>query len=117
VTLRQRDPRRHNEKHLRFIRTLPCVVCTNPICTEAAHVKMSAPGKRNVGIGEKAHDQWTVPLCSACHRKQHAWGEVGFWRTVYIDAIALARELFAVSGDYESGEAIVLRHNEQSLRR
>ena len=77
---------------------------------------MSAPGKRNVGIGEKAHDRWTVPLCGVCHRRQHNWGEREFWKTVCIDAIALATELFAVSGDYEAGGMIVQRHNEQSLR-
>ena len=113
--LRQREPRQHNERHLKFIRALPCVVCANPICTEAAHVKMPAPGKRNVGIGEKAHDRWTVPLCGRCHRYQHSGSERGFWKSVCIDAIQLAKDLFAVSGDHEEGERIVSEYNAKSL--
>jgi hypothetical protein len=115
MMLRQREPRQKNDKHLKFIRCLSCVVCANNICTEAAHVKMAAPGKRNVGIGEKADDKWTVPLCGACHRKQHAWGEREFWETVCIKPLQLAADLFAVSGDHEAGERIVSEYNAQSL--
>ena len=39
----QRQPRQHDEKHLAFIRTLPCVVCGNDIETEAAHIRMMDP--------------------------------------------------------------------------
>jgi hypothetical protein len=76
---------------------------------------MAAPGKRYVGKGEKAHDQWAVPLCGACHRKQHNWNEREFWKTVCIDALQLAADLFAVSGDHEAGERIVADYNAQSL--
>ena len=107
--LRQRQPRQHDEAHLRFIRSLPCVACEDNTATEAAHLKMpcAKAAKRNVGIGEKADDKWTLPLCGEHHREQHKLGEELFWRQYGIDPVSTASFLFGVSGNYEMGEAIV----------
>lgn len=107
--LRQRQPREHNERFLRFVRSLPCVTCGNDIQTEAAHVKISdlERGKRNVGVGEKASDRWTLPLCGRCHRRQHGMNERKFWADEGIDPIALCERLFAVTGDYAAGLEVV----------
>jgi hypothetical protein len=107
--MNQRQPREHNEKHLRFIRGLPCVVCRNDIQTEAAHVRFSCAdvGKINPGVGAKPHDKWTVPLCGEHHRMQHAWNEPAFWRAAGKDPIRIAQDLWAHSGDQEMGERIV----------
>jgi hypothetical protein len=106
-----RQPRQHSEKHLRFIRGLPCCVCQNNIETEAAHVRFASPeyGKRNVGKGEKPDDRWAVPLCGRHHREQHEIGEREFWLTVGIDPIRLATDLWECTGDQERGEQVVMR--------
>lgn len=104
-----KDPRQHFERHLDFIRGLPCLVCRNPIETEAAHIRMSEPraAKRNTGMGEKPHDRWTVPLCGRHHRDQHSMSEREFWITVGIDPVFSALALWTCTGDQAAGEQIV----------
>jgi hypothetical protein len=105
-------PRIKNEKHLQFIRSLPCVVCGDNTSTEAAHIRMSnlGNGKFYCGKAEKPSDAWTTPLCSACHRRQHETGEHAFWAALNIDPFQVAAFLFVSSGDYEAGENIVGAH-------
>ena len=107
--MRQRQPRQHNERHLAFIRGLPCCVCGNNIETEAAHVRLAdfRAAKPYVGKGEKPDDVWAVPLCGSDHRQQHHEGERKFWGMRGIDPVFLALALARVSGDQESGEQIV----------
>jgi len=103
-----RRPRVHNEKHLKFVRGLPCCVCGNNIASEAAHVRFAceAVGKRKVGVGEKPDDKWTVPLCGMHHRMQHEWGEREFWKAYGKDPIVIAQALWMWTGDQEAGEGI-----------
>lgn len=107
-----RRPRVKNEKHLAFIRTLPCLVCGDNIHTEAAHIRMSAVdrGKRYTGKGEKPSDCWVVPLCSKHHREQHEGSEKKFWEERKIDAVSAAAFLYASSEDFEAGENIIGAH-------
>ena len=51
-----RDP-----AHLKWIRTLPCVVCGSTQYVEAAH---TGPH----GLGQKSADSTTIPLCVRHHR-------------------------------------------------
>lgn len=63
-----------SEKHLKFVRSLPCLIHgTTP--SEAAHIRTFTDG----GTGLKPSDHFTVPLCSKCHREQHHEGEITFW--------------------------------------
>lgn len=105
----QRNPRQKDNAHLAFIRQLPCCICLNNIETEAAHVRMpdARAAKDEAGIGQKPHDRWTVPLCGAHHRMQHAKGESKFWDLAMIDPIFLALALWSVTGNVEAGEKIV----------
>ncbi len=107
--VRQRSPRKHDEAHLGYIRSLPCCVCRDNTSTEAAHVKMAEPkaGKRGVGIGEKADDRWCVPLCGKHHRLQHKLGETPFWWGREMHPVFLALALHSVSGDHEVGCDII----------
>ena len=86
-----RDP-----EHLAFIRTLPCVACTNEK-TQAAHIRKGTDG----GTGLKPSDYYTVPMCASCHFIQHEQGEITFWYPFkgYETAKALAKKLYSVSGD------------------
>lgn len=104
-----RQPRIHNEKHLKFIRQLPCVLCMDNTSTEAAHVRMAdrTIAKQNPGIGAKPDDKYTLPLCGRDHRAQHQVNEEQFWIERGIDPVKLALALYSVSGDYEAGERIV----------
>lgn len=114
--MRQKNPRQKNEKHLGFIRELPCCVCLNPIETEAAHVRMSdaMAGKVNSGVGAKPHDFFTVPLCGRHHRMQHSGSERDFWNLVGINPFYLGLVLHSVSGDHDTATMVVVAHNEMA---
>jgi hypothetical protein len=62
-------------QHLTFIRQLPCVACGRAAPSEPAHVRTGTDG----GVGIKPSDRYSVPLCTACHAKQHRVGELRFW--------------------------------------
>lgn len=109
--MRQRDPRQHNDGHLRFIRGLPCAICGDNTSVEAAHVRMKDPsiGKPMTGIGTKPHDKFTVPLCGQHHREQHDTSEQDWWEQQGRDPVKLSLALYSVSGDYSAGLMIVGR--------
>jgi hypothetical protein len=110
--MNQRRPRQHDKAHLQFIRSLPCLVCMNNIETQAAHIRFSLAGvyKVNAGVGAKADDRWTVPLCGRDHNEQHKMGnEQRYWQSVGIDPIEIAKHLYAVSGDHEAGCKIIAK--------
>ncbi len=106
--MRQRQPRQFDDAHLRFIRSLPCVICGDDVTVEAAHVRMIDPtvAKPMTGIGIKPDDMFTVPLCGLHHRDQHLNNEREWWATHGIDPVKCALALYAVSGDYERGTQI-----------
>ena len=110
---RQRAPRRRADQHLRFVRSLPCVICGKEGDTHAAHLRAPSPshGKRAVGLGEKPDDSWVTPLCGAHHLfgddAQHSDQELGFWRKHGIDPFLLALALWRASGDEELGRLII----------
>ncbi len=107
---RQRRPREKNDGHLAFIRELPCCVCLKAGPSDPAHLRSASSrhGKRSTGMGEKASDKWTVPLCREHHDAQHARGdEQAWWAEVRIDPFVLALSLYASSGDEEAGHQII----------
>lgn len=101
--------RRLSEKHLNYIRQLPCTICGDTTAVEAAHVRFADPraAKPITGIGIRPDDLWTVPLCGRHHRQQHLIGERTFWQSVGKDPIFLALALWANSGDHDAGCKIV----------
>lgn len=104
-----KQPRIHDDAHLRFIRTLPCIVTKDTLTVEAAHIRFSdlRVDKRKVGVGEKPDDRWALPLSGEAHRRQHSMNERAFWQEVGIDPVLYALALYSVSGDYERGCRIV----------
>lgn len=109
--MRQRRPRERDDAHLEYLRQLPCLVCGDNVSVEAAHIRFTdrRAAKFNPGVGQKPSDFWCVPLCGRHHREQHEMGnEEKFWTEVaMIDPISVAPWLYLVSGDVESGEAII----------
>ena len=61
------------------------------------------------GVGMKPGDRYAVPLCTACHGKQHRIGELTFWSALRIDPLNVAFRLWTVSADVKAGERTVFR--------
>ena len=110
-------PRVHDEKHLDFIRSLPCVSCGNDTATEAAHLRAGnlKYGKRETGMGEKPSDKWTLPVCSSCHREQHEGDESLFWAVRGVNPWVLAMTLHDISGDRDTAMEVLARCKSRAL--
>ena len=111
-TVARRKPKLDSHRrgqHLSFIRQLPCVACGRAAPSEPAHVRTGTDG----GVGIKPGDRYTVPLCTACHAKQHRIGELSFWSALRIDPLNVAFRLWIVSADLKAGERTVFRARQQ----
>lgn len=112
-------PRQTDDGHLKWIRTLPCLICGKR-GVHAAHIRMAALryGKRETGKSEKPSDKWTLPLCAEHHtdgpEAQHRGSEAAFWQRYGIDPFIVAMALYQCSGDDEAGETIVQEHRPTS---
>lgn len=105
---KQKRPRVHAADHLKWLRTLPCLV-TAIRGVEAAHIRFADTRYRKpaVGMAEKPDDRWAVPLSPAEHRRQHSMNEQAYWQSVGIDPVLVAMLLWNSTGDDEEGEAII----------
>lgn len=86
------EPRRRRSKaHLRFVATMPCVICSKqPV--EVHHCKFVQPRAR----GLKVSDEFTIPLCPDHHREVEAasgWEEF-WWASQHIDIRTAMRNLW-----------------------
>jgi hypothetical protein len=100
-------------KHLKFIRSLPCLICGDDTGSDACHVRYSDSffQKLNPGIGRKPGDEWTVPMCRTHHTAQHEGSETGFWKIMRLNPLTIAKQLFAATGDHAKGCHIVGKAN------
>jgi hypothetical protein len=103
---KKREKRDLNPGHVGLIQECPCISCGEDHPgrrREAAHIRYSdaEAGKVNPGMGRKPDDRWTLPLCKRCHqdgpKAQHKGNERAFWERLGIDALDVARWLFARS--------------------
>jgi len=96
-------PRRLRDAgHRRFVASLPCCHCLAQPPTQAAHIRSGQTG----GMGLKPSDDLAIPLCVDCHRHQHTTSEVAFHGNIE-RVKALATALYACSGDWVRGAALV----------
>jgi hypothetical protein len=65
------------------------------------------------GVGIKPGDRYVIPLCTACHPKQHRIGELTLWSALRIDPLNVALRLWTVSADLKTGEPTVFRARQQ----
>jgi len=105
----QRRPRRHNEKHLQFMRGRPCIICGGSPC-DAHHIKFAdarvlKPQSSNIGM--KADDRFTLPLCRRHHEECHR-GERKFFESYHTDAVLMALALHSISGDAEEADRLIM---------
>ena len=97
---------RRAAQHLAFVRSIGiCLCCGARGGVEAAHVRNGTDG----GAGLKPSDRYTVPLCHACHMRQHRVGEITFWGEIGVDPLNQALRLWTVSGDVEQGQRVIER--------
>ena len=85
------EPRRRRDKsHLRFVAAQPCLVCgRHP--SDPHHLRFA----QSRALGIKVSDEFTVPLCRGHHRQLHQAGnETTWWKTINIDALPVARQLW-----------------------
>jgi len=92
-----------DEKHRRFIASLPCCVCGAQPPTQAAHIRLMGAG----GTGLKPGDDLCVPMCPQDHHQQHQIGEVTFWGGKFEAAQTLAAALYGITGDGLKGLRLV----------
>lgn len=97
-----------DDKYLKAIRALPCLVCGKP-AEDAAHVRItdSTIGKDPTGKSQKPADKWAVPMCHADHMKQHSGSEVKFWNDLGIDPLAVCVDLNAAYPDEDAMEKVI----------
>lgn len=82
-------------KHLRWIKKLPCLVCGNWNGNHAHHLLTGVTR----GMGMKAADEFTIPLCMNCHSQLHLRGnERAFFGDVGVDPLEWAARLVVLSG-------------------
>lgn len=95
-----------DEKHRRFIASLPCLIY-GTTDVQCAHIRIN----NGAGVGLKSSDQYCVPLSVEAHGAQHDMSEVDFWRP-YLGvkrASRLAREIYAVSGDRQAAMRLIMQ--------
>jgi len=104
----KRRPRVEYAAHLKWIRTLPCIITKRP-GVEAAHIRFADVtwGKHHPGQGQKPDDMWVVPLSPEKHREQHSMNERLFWQQQGIDPLKIALVLFVHSGDDEIAQTVI----------
>lgn len=70
-----------DKKYLEWVRTLPCIVCqSTPAVPHHEGVR---------GMGLKASDRDTLPLCHKHHDERHRTGVKTFWGSIdYKDIIS-----------------------------
>lgn len=88
-----RPIRRRDKQHLQFVGSQPCLVCGRTP-SHAHHVNFLQPR----GMGQKASDEFTVPLCAIHHRALHDSGkEQDWWTATNIDPAPHALSLWQMS--------------------
>jgi hypothetical protein len=84
-------PRRYrNREHLRYVAQQACLICGRKQ-SDPHHLRHVQPR----ALGRKVSDEFAVPLCRSHHRAVHRAGdEKGFWESVGIDPVKVARQLW-----------------------
>lgn len=112
----RKRPRQKDDRHLRAIRKLPCLICLRrPV--EAAHLRTGSliHGKHPTGAGEKPDDRWSLPLCPPDHRLQHMGNEVLFYQAHGVEPFGVAALLWAADCDVEAMEAVIVNARVRTL--
>lgn len=89
----ERDIRRRDADHLRFVAAQPCLICSRTP-SDAHHLKFA----QSRAMSKKVSDEFTVPLCRTHHRQlHHAGNEVAWWIDMDVDPLPIALDLWQQS--------------------
>lgn len=101
-------PKVRDEKHRRWVASLPCCVSGAQGQSQAAHIR-----HRNAGMGMKSSDNYCLPLSWQEHTIQHNFsgGEVGYWEQYggIEKAKELANALYLKTGDTDYAFVLIGR--------
>lgn len=64
---------KRNNHRLKKIRNLPCVRCGYKAPSQACHSNFQEHGK---GMGTKANDYYTIPMCYRCHQAFDSYKDI-----------------------------------------
>ncbi len=88
--MKLKTPKFRSRAYLAHVASLRCCVCGTSPCQ--AHHLLRRSGH---GMGMKAGDDWTIPLCPMCHRNLHLDGNEPRWLASHeINGPALAATLY-----------------------
>ena len=91
---RMKPKRLVDRVHRAYVAKQPCCCC-GALSVEVHHLLRADPKR---GMGRKAGDNFTVPLCPEHHRNLHMAGnEVEFLSRYCVDGLALAAKLWGES--------------------
>lgn len=111
VSRKGQGGRIRDDKHLKFLRRLPCLVSGQTGNIDAAHIRYGDPkfGKPGTPMARKPDDKWCVPLNHMIHLyDQHRNNERQWWIEKGIDVLQVAIDLYAISGDLDAGRRIIM---------
>ncbi len=84
--MRERSP-----LHLRYVRSMNCMVCRAAPPSDPHHVKFAEPR----GMSMKVSDRYCVPLCRICHDQVELAGdEEKWWSERGLRPLAVAADLW-----------------------
>lgn len=96
AAVRERQPlvktvRRRNKEHLKFVRSLACLVCGRQP-SDPHHLRFAEPR----ALGRKPSDEYVVPLCRTHHREVHRMSskEQAWWQSLGIAPREVAHVLW-----------------------
>ena len=107
--LRQRQPRIKDEKHRKFVASLPCCVSGEVGQSQACHIRTG----NLCGMGLKPSDAHIVPLSWKEHKRQHEIGEKAYWGRKLEYAKELASALFLCTGNYDMAAILLARFSKK----
>jgi len=90
VVVISKPVRERDRNHLRFVASLPCLLCGRAP-SDAHHIKYAEAR----AMGRKVSDKFTVPVCRLHHRELHRRGDERlWWEAQGIDPLATAASLW-----------------------
>lgn len=102
----------NSELHLELIRKLPCIITGHEPAGTAHHLK-SGPARKERGLGQKATDEWSLPINWNDHlngvelvgsTRELAW----FQERGIPDPYQVAKSLAAASPDFDRMREIII---------
>lgn len=101
-----------SRSHEALIRQLPCCISLHTPAGTVHHLKSNEAAKER-GVSLRATDQWGLPMSPEAHELIERLGsrrEVAWFMARGVDPHALARSLWAATGDLPAMTAIVVEH-------